>query len=77
MSLQRNKFWHQKHIPLFAMGEVPVSHKDGDYTGLYTGLCYTLLKRNGTNKSLLSTTVRRCNKHGVTSAILVSTDDES
>jgi len=25
-SLQANKFWHQKHILLFVMGEAPVSH---------------------------------------------------
>jgi hypothetical protein len=45
MFVQQNKFWHLKHIPLFVTGEVPVSHKDGDNTGLYSGLCSTLLKR--------------------------------
>jgi hypothetical protein len=49
-SLQPNKFWHQKHIPLFVMREVPVSHKDGDYTGLHSGPCSTLLKICGQNK---------------------------
>ena len=40
-----SKFWHQKHIPLFVMGEVPVSHKDREYNGIYYGLCSTVLKR--------------------------------
>jgi hypothetical protein len=49
-SLQPNKFWHQKHIPQFVMGEVPVSHKEGNNNGLYSGLSSTLFKTYALNK---------------------------
>jgi hypothetical protein len=46
----QTKFWHQEENPLFVMSEVPVSQKDGDDTGLYSGLCCTLFKRYALNK---------------------------